>query len=116
MGSRGGGRCWWSEGNEEGGYAGYRGYNRNVEDHVGDIGGFGSPEGVDELPEGAAEGICERGDCCCAHAATFRKPEVTVSCGSAKYEGLSKAHEDLAEHNDAEVGCSRACVADPIAY
>lgn len=74
-------------------------------------------EGIDELAEGAAEGVREGGDRGGGDAAARREPEFAEVGGRGEDEGLSEADEDLAEHYDAVLrwGGTRAGVADPIA-
>ena len=73
-------------------------------------------EGVDELAEGAAEGVGEGGERRGGDAAAGGEPEFREMGRRGEDKWLGKADEDLAEHDDAvsRWGGASAGVAYPI--
>lgn len=104
-------------GEEDGGDGGEGGDDGDVEGHGWDVGGLGAEERVDELAEGAAEGVRKGGDGGRGDAAAGGEPDVRVLGWGAEDEGLGEAVKDLPEHDDAESGWGGACagIADPVA-
>lgn len=76
MGGGGGDGGWRFGRDEEGGNSGDGGDEGDVEGHGGDLRGAGCQEGVYELPESAAERVCEGGDCGGGDAAGGGEPDV----------------------------------------
>lgn len=115
-GGGGGGGCGWCGGEEEGGDGGEGGDDGDVEGHGGDGGGVWAEEGVDQLAQGAAEGVGEGGDRGSRDTATRGEPEFREVGWGGENEGLGEADEDLPEHDDAVSRWrgSRTAVSDPI--
>lgn len=76
VGGGGGDGGWWFRRDEEGGDGSDGGYEGDVEGHGGDLGGACCEKRVYELPEGAAEGVCEGSDGGGGDAAGGGEPDV----------------------------------------
>ena len=75
--------------------------NGYVDNSIGHLPGVGGEKWDNELAKSGTEWVRETWKSRRSDAATFREPQIRVTCRGTEHKGLSQTNENLPEHDDA---------------